>query len=272
MSMKATPSLTDIYTNVLLSEGKKKHEEVKDEVMTKKTNVVTKNQKIGDAKLVGDGPEKAKLPQTVTTLKRKKSMESYNTFEKLFKSTLNEENELGKPMPTDSAPSMDFEVPTTGEEMADEIEDTEDEVSDLVSDLKDIMSKLNDVLAKIGEETGEEDEEHGSEEESAEDEFNYEEGEDEEEGEEEEEGKSMKAESIENHGTPLVNARSGKDFEKKKKYLVGGKLKAKKGTAHTGKFTEEPKLKKMTTNCNDLCNTKNSKVKTSNIKTGDFFK
>jgi hypothetical protein len=270
MSMKATSSLTDIYTNVLLSEGKKKHKEIKDEVMTKKENVVTKSQKIGDAKLVGDGPEKAKLPQKVTTLKRKKSMESYNSFEKLFKSTLNEENELEGPAPAASAPSMDFEVPTTGEEMADEIEDTEDEVSDLVSDLKDVVSKLNDILGKIGEETGEEEEELDSEEESPEDEFNYEEGEDE--GEEEDETKSVKAESIENHGTPLVNARSGKDFEKKKKYLVGGKIKAKKGTAHTGKFTEEPEPKKMATNCNDLCNTKNSKVKTSNIKAGDFFK
>lgn len=268
MSMKATSSLTDIYTNVLLSEGKKKHKEIKDEVMTKKENVVTKNQKIGDAKLVGDGPEKAKLPQKVTALKRKKSMESYNSFEKLFKSTLNEENELEGPVPTTSTPSMDFEVPTTGEEMADEIEDTEDEVSDLVSDLKDVVSKLNDILGKISEETGEEEEELGSDEESPEDEFNYEEGED----EEEEEAGKMKAESIENHGTPLVNARSGKDFEKKKKYLVGGKIKAKKGTAHTGKFSEEPEPKKMTTNCNDLCSTKNSKVKTSNIKTGDFFK
>lgn len=264
--MKTTSDLSDIYSRVLLSEGKKSAE-----LNSKKSNIVTKKQDIGKAKLVGDGPDKAKLPQKATTLKTKKtskSMESYNTFEKLFKAAINEqddENNLnGAP---EANATMDFEVPTSDEDMADEIEDTEDEVSDLVSDLKDVVSKLNDILSKIDDETGDESEE-GSEDESPEDEFNYEEGED----EDEEENPKMNAESIENHGTPLVNLRSGKDLDKKNNYLVKSKIKAKKGTAHTGKYTEEPKLKKLSLSSKDLQNTKNQKVKTSNIKTGDFFR
>ena len=265
--MKTTPDLSDIYSRVLLSEGKKSAE-----LNSKKSNIVTKKQDIGKAKLVGDGPDKAKLPQKATTLKTKttsKHMESYNTFEKLFKSAINEQDDEtdlnGAP---EANATMDFEVPTSDEDMADEIEDTEDEVSDLVSDLKDVVSKLNDILGKIDAETGE-DYEEGSDEGTPEDEFNYEEGEDE---DEEEENPKMNAESVENHGTPLVNLRSGKDLDKKNNYIVKGKIKAKKGAAHTGKFTEEPKLKKLSLSSKDLQNTKNQKVKTSNIKTGDFFR
>jgi hypothetical protein len=265
--MKTAPTLTDIYNQVLLSEGKKDKEVAKP---VKKDIVVTKKQSIGDAELVGDGPEKVKLPQKVTPLKQKKTkpMESYNSFEKLFKSTINEEDELTSKKPeTDSSTSLDFEVPTSNEEAVDEIESTEDEVSDLVSDLQGVVDKLNDILNKISEEAEEETEEENSEV-SPEEEFNYEEGE-EEKGEEDQ--KNVKAvESVETHGTPLVNLKSGKDLETKKKYVVASKLKVKKGTAHTGKFTEEPEPKKLTGSEKELC--KNTKVKTSNIKPGDFFK
>ena len=67
--------------------------------------------------------------------------------------------------------------------------------------------------------------------------------------------------------------RSGTGFNTKQKYVVGGTLKASKGTL--GQYIKrkaEPELKKVNTDTSELRNTKNLKVKTSNIKPGNFFK
>jgi hypothetical protein len=264
--MNKNPNLTDIYSDVLLTEGKKRGETLK-KVQYTKDNVVTKKQDIGngkDKKLVGDGPTKAKLrhkpmdKKTLTT----DSLHSFGSFEALFKSTLLEDQELegAKQQPTDST-NMDFEVPTSSEEMADEIEDTEDEVTDLVSDLRDVVAKLNDILEKIDAAQGEEE---ASEEESTE------EASEEESTEEAPEEKGVK-ESVEDHGTPLMNMRSGTGFNTKQKYVVKSTLKPKKAMGQFVKRKADPELKKLTVSHKDLCNTKNQKVKTSNLTPGDLF-
>ena len=263
--MNNKTSLSDTYANnVFLTEGKK--------ALNKKANIVTKKMDIGngkDKKLVGDGPSKAKLPTKVSG-KKTRNMESYNTFEELFRSTLLEnEDELSSSQ--NSPMDMNFEVPTTPEDSAEEIENTEDEVATLTSDLRDIMDKLKDILSKIEDESEDESEEEESEEEESEEEESEEE-ESEEEGDIEDEDHGIHQESVENHGTPLVNIRSGKDFNTKKKYVVNSKIKAKKGHAQVGKFNEAPSLKALGNSDADLRNVKKSNVKTSNVKAGDFFK
>lgn len=263
--MNKNPNLTDIYNDVLLTEGKKRGETLK-KVQYTKDNVVAKKQDIGNGKekkLVGDGPTKAKLrhkpmdKKTLTT----DSLHSFGSFEALFKATLLEDQELEgvKQQPTDNT-SIDFEVPTSSEEMADEIEDTEDEVTDLVSDLRDVVAKLNDILEKIDAAQGE------GEEESPEEETSEEEAPEEEAPEE----KGVK-ESVEDHGTPLVNMRSGTGFNTKQKYVVKTTLKPKRAMGQFVKRKAEPELKKLTVSNKDLCNTKTQKVKTSNLTPGDLF-
>jgi hypothetical protein len=149
--------------------------------------------------------------------------------------------------------SLDFEVPVSSEEMTDELEDTNDEVSNLVSDIKEVVDKLNDILSKIedetaSEETPEENDETGREELEL--------------PEDDTVGNKVK-ESVESGGHALAS---------KKSYVVKGNPKVHGGKSHSGKYSDEPEPKPLKASDAELRSTKNQKVKTSNIKAGDFFK
>lgn len=263
--MKTVPSLSDIYANkVLVTEAEVKAEDTATPIETDtqaiteskkatKDNVVTKKADIGngkDKKLVGDGPTKVKLRDKAKTEKRSKfeTMESYNTFEKLFRSTLSE-NTTPETTPSQS---LDFEVPVSPEELTDEIESTEDEVSNLVTDLKDVVSKLNDILSKIESESSEEEteEETGKEELELPEDDNV-------------DTANKVKESVEAKGHALTS---------KKNVVVKGNPKVHGGKPQTGNVDDEPEPKPLKADDKDLVNTKTLKVKTSNIKAGDFFK
>ena len=195
--MNNNSNLTNAYEDILLSEGKKRGEAVK-KVTHSKDNIVAKKFDIGngkDKKLVGDGPSKAKLRHKPTD-KKKFTTDSFNSFEALFRSTLLEDEELQGAKPTSNV-NMDFQVPTSGDEMTDEIENTEDEVSDLVSDLRIVVDFLNDILNKI------DDAQRTQDEEPAEDQKEVEGSESTENEAENEEAPSNKVkESVEDHGVP----------------------------------------------------------------------
>jgi hypothetical protein len=262
--MKNVPSLSDIYSKNVLAPKEEvapkattETEFISEAKKTKTSNVVTKKMDIGngkDKKLVGDGPNKVKLPQKASTGKKAKftTMESHNTFEKLFRSTISEntENEM-------QSQSLGFEVPVTPEELSDEIEGAEDEVTDLVTDLKDVVSKLNDILSKIETETSETDTEEDDMGNEAKDEFERENSED--------------NNADENNVKESVET-SGQSLASKKSYTVKGNPKVHGGKAHTGKVCEDPEPKNLKAGDAELRNVKNQKVKTSNIKVGDLFK
>jgi hypothetical protein len=161
---------------------------------------------------------------------------------------------------------MDFQVPTSGDEMTDEIENTQDEVSDLVSDLRSVVDSLNDILNKIDDAQGTEGEESTEEEDEVEEEST--------EGEmgNEEAPENKVKESVEDHGVPLKNMKSGTGFNTKQKYVVKSNLKPKSALGQYIKRKAEPELKKLNVSHTELQNTKNLKVKTSDIKPGEFFK
>ena len=260
--MNNNSNLTNVYEDILLSESKKRGEAAK-KVSHSKDNVVAKKFDIGngkDKKLVGDGPSKAKLRHKPTD-KKTITTDSYNSFEALFRSTLLEDEELEGAKAASNV-NMDFQVPTSNDEMTDEIENTEDEVSDLVSDLKNVVGMLNDILSKIddAQETEEGEEEAETEEES----------ENETEGEIENENEVK--ESVEDHGVPLKSMKSGTGFNTKQKYVVKSNLKPKSALGQFIKRKAEPELKKVNVSHTELQNTKNQKVKTSDIKPGEFFK
>lgn len=259
--MNNNSNLTNAYEGILLSEGKKRGEAGK-KVTHSKDNVVARKFDIGngkDKKLVGDGPSKAKLRHKPID-KKKITTDSFNSFEALFRSTLLEDEDLQGTKTTDNV-NMDFQVPTTDDDMVDEIENTDDEVSDLVSDLRDVVSKLNDILSKI-------------------DDAQEPEGEEESENEEEEETEEMEdeapeskvKESVEDHGVPLRGMKSGTGFNTKQKYVVKSNLKPKSALGQFIKRNAAPELKKVNVSHTELQNTKNQKVKTSDIKPGEFFK
>ena len=177
------------------------------------------------------------------------------SFEKLFKATITEqfpgEEEVGV--------EMDIEVPTSNDEMMDELEGKEDEVSDLVSDLKDLMSKLQTILDKVTEENGEEKDE-------AESEFGDEEAEAEEE---------VRQESVEE---PVEEATELKPLGDKSKVLqnknnkVGGSPKVHGGKAHGGDVDADPELKPAKSFDKSLQSPKTKPEVKSTVKKGDFFK
>jgi hypothetical protein len=267
--MNNNSNLTNAYEDILLSEGKKRGEAAK-KVTHSKDNVVARKFDIGngkDKKLVGDGPSKAKLRHKPTD-KKKFTTDSYNSFEALFRSTLLEDEELQGAKPTNNV-NMDFQVPTSGEEMTDEIENTQDEVSDLVSDLRSVVDSLNDILNKIDDAQGAEEEEPTEGEEEVKDEETTE---TENETENEQAPSNKVKESVEDHGVPLKNMKSGTGFNTKQKYVVKSNLKPKSALGQYIKRKAEPELKKLNVSHTDLQNTKNQKVKTSSIKPGEFFK
>jgi hypothetical protein len=259
--MKKNP-LEEIYASkVLVSESVpsnvvKKAKPLEDEMNLKKGTIVP-----------GQGPEAAKkglvapkemhgtevhtpqvLKDSMETEQPKKAFEG--SFEKLFKATISEN------MMEDDAMEMEVTVPTSDEEMADEIEGTTDEVSDLVGDLKDVMSKLQSVLDKIGEETT------GSEENEMEAEMGGEEVGDEMEAEEEPFKESTELKPLGDKGKVLMG----------KNNKVGGNPKVHGGKAHGGDIESDPKLKPAKAHDKALQNPKGKPEVKSTVKKGEFFK
>jgi hypothetical protein len=188
-------------------------------------------------------------PQVLKDSMDTEETKSYEgAFEKLFKATINEEE-----MMDDPSMEMDVTVPTSDEEMADEIEGTNDEVSDLVSDLKDLMSKLQSILDKVGEEAGSE----------VADEVETELG-----GEEE----------VDAEEEPFEEAVDLKPLGDKGKVLmgknnkVGGHPKVHGGKAHGGDVDADPKLKPAKAHDKALQSPKGKPEVKSTVKKGDFFK
>lgn len=180
------------------------------------------------------------------------------SFEKLFKATINEqfpgEDDMSSP-----EMEMDVEVPTSNDDMMDELEGETDEVSDLVSDLKDLMSKLQSILDKVSEEAGEEKAEN-----DVEMEF----------GDEESAENEVEAEDEE----PVKEATELKPLGDKSKVLqnknnkVGGNPKVHSGKAHSGNIESDPKLKPCKTHDKALQNPKGKPEVKSTVKKGEFFK
>jgi hypothetical protein len=177
------------------------------------------------------------------------------SFEKLFKATINEqfpgEEEMGM--------EMEVEVPTSDDEMMDELEGEKDEVTDLVSDLKSVMDHLQTILDKISEETG--GEEDSSEEET---EFGDEEVND--------------VEDLEMEEEPVKEATELKPLGDKSKVLqnknnkVSGHPKVHGGKVHGGDVDSDPKLKPAKGHDKSYQNPKGKPEVKSTVKKGDFFK
>jgi hypothetical protein len=186
-------------------------------------------------------------PQVLKDSMETKSYEG--SFERLFKATINEE------MMDEPSMEMDVTVPTSDEEMVDELEGESDEVADLVSDLQDLMSRLQSILDKVGNE-----EERG---EDSSDEIEAELG-----GEEE----------VEAEEEPFEEAVDLKPLGDKGKVLmgknnkVGGHPKVHGGKAHDGDVDSDPKLKPAKAHDKALQNPKGKPEVKSTVKKGDFFK
>jgi len=197
-------------------------------------------------------------PKVLTTDSVEKPSKAFEgSFEKLFKATINED------VMEDNAMEMDITVPTSDEEMVDEIEDKADEVNDLVSDLKDVMDKLQTILDKIGEENKEEDE------------VENELGDEESEVETEEE---VKEESEDTEEVPFEEATELKPVGKAghslmgKDNKVGGAPKVHGGKAQGGDVESDPELKLAKAHDKALQNPKAKPEVKSTVKKGEFFK
>jgi len=260
--MKQNP-LSEIYSSqVLLNEEK-------DNVVAGQKEL---DSKIGKAPLVHGGAEKVKKdledpeemegtkvyngePKVLKDSMEKPTKSFEGSFEKLFKATINEqfpgEEEMGM--------EMEVEVPTSDDEMMDELEGEKDEVTDLVSDLKSVMDHLQTILDKISEETG------GGEEESEEEaEFGDEEAND--------------VEDLEMEEEPVKEATELKPLGDKSKVLqnknnkVGGHPKVHGGKVHGGDVDSDPKLKPAKGHDKSYQHPKSKPEVKSTVKKGDFFK
>jgi hypothetical protein len=193
-----------------------------------------------------------------------KSLEMENTnnkyegaFEKLFKSTLNEEFGADEAAEHEVEDHAD-EMPTSDEDMSDELGAHEDEADDLVSDIKSVIDSLNSILDKLSEHEKEEGHDMETEEEM---------------GEEEPFEESLATDEAEEEGHALVDA---KKLEKglvgpKGKFNTGG-VKTTTGKAVNGTIKIQPDTTELPAIDKGLQNTKKFGVKSSNIKVGDFFK
>ena len=192
---------------------------------------------------------KAGEPKVLKDSMEKPTKSFEGSFEKLFKATINEE--MGE-MPE---MEMEVEVPTSSEDMVDELEGSKDEVSDLVSDLKSVMDHLQNILDKISEEgnseEGEEEAEFGNEGEEA--------------SEETEEEAVKEATELKPVG------KAGHDPMSKAKGQVKGAVKVHGGKAHGGDVESDPELKPAKSFDKSLQSTKKFDVK-STVKKGEFFK
>jgi len=216
--------------------------------------------KIGKAGLVKDqGPDKAKKDiETPVEDKKysdgakaknmtKESVKPYEgAFEKLFKATITEEEEMefGGEEPIE----MSAEVPTEQEGMIDELED--EDTGDLISDLRSIMDKLQDILGKLSEEEGSE------------------EGEMEEEGSEEE--PYEESVSMEDKGHALHGMKAGTEMMSKG-HMKAGSVKPKGGSVHKGELKDSPEPKELGDKKGSLQSKKGMQV-SSSVKPGEFFK
>jgi hypothetical protein len=264
--MKKNP-LEEIYsTQVLLNEESSKASNV---VVPAGHQEIAKGGKVG---LVAGGDEKVKKdledteemegtkvyngePKVLKDSMEKPTKSFEGSFEKLFKATINEqfpgEEEMGM--------EMEVEVPTSDDEMMDELEGEKDEVTDLVSDLKSVMDHLQTILDKISEETG--GEEDSSEEEA---EFGDEEAND--------------VEDLEMEEEPVKEATELKPLGDKSKVLqnknnkVGGHPKVHGGKVHGGDVDSDPKLKPAKGHDKSYQNPKGKPEVKSTVKKGDFFK
>jgi hypothetical protein len=199
-----------------------------------------------------DSPKELKGTEVHDPQVLKDSMETEETksyegsFEKLFKATINEE------MMDEPSMEMDVTVPTSDEEMVDELEGKADEVADLVSDLQDLMSRLQSILDKVGGEA-----------EVSSDEIETElGGEDEVEAEEEPFEEAVDLKPLGDKGKVLMG----------KNNKVGGHPKAHGGKAHGGDVDSDPKLKPAKSYDKALQSPKGKPEVKSTVKKGDFFK
>ena len=266
--MKKNP-LSEIYESKVLTSEAVPSSKVKDakalenEMNLKKAHVV-KGQgpdSVKDVKKPGElkGTE-VHEPKKLTTDSLEAPKKAFEgSFEKLFKATITEQfpgEEGSEEMP-------DTEIPTSNEDMVDELESETDEVSDLVSDLKSVMGHLQNILDKISDETS--DSEEHSEEEI---EFGGEET------PEEEVESEIKSEDEE----PVKEATELKPLGDKSKVLqskndkVGGTIKVHGGKAHTGDIESEPELKPAKSFDKSLQSPKSKPEVKSTVKKGEFFK
>jgi hypothetical protein len=269
--MKKNP-LEEIYTSkVLVSESVpsnkvKGDKELEDGMNLKKARPVA-----------GQGPEAAKKdldtpkemhgtevhePKVLKDSIMEKPTKSFEgSFEKLFKATINEQFPGEEDMGTEEVDmEMDVEVPTSGEDMMDELEGEKDEVSDLVSDLRSVMDHLQNILDKISDEAG-------GEEPSEEEEMEF--------GNEED---VDDVEDLEMEEEPVKEATELKPLGDKSKVLqnknnkVGGNPKVHGGKAHSGNIESDPKLKPAKSYDKSLQSPKGKPEVKSTVKRGDFFK
>jgi hypothetical protein len=176
-------------------------------------------------------------------------------FETLFRKTLvieNEEDEAGDTLDFETGSEAPEEGSLESEEESEE-SSVEDEEGDLLSDLQDLQVRITDIITKlekaVEDESGATTEDQGYSEEDFDQEF----GEEEPKGESEEE--EVKTESV---VSPL----------QKKDNKVGGKLKATKGKAVTGKT---PKVGTGLLGDKKKALQHGNTAKSS-VKKGDFFK
>jgi len=246
--------LSDIYANkVLLNEDKD------NVVVPAGQQEIAKGGKVGLAKSHGlekvkdvEDPEEAEGTKILTGEPKKlndsmqaptKSFEG--SFERLFKATINEE--MGETPEID----MEVEIPTSNEDMVDELKGETDEVSDLVSDLKAVMDHLQGILDKVSGES------EGSEDSEEEAEFGNESSE----TEEEAVGEAVELKALPDSAGKGLMSNSNKV----------GSIKAKGGKAQGGDIDSDPKLKPAKSFDKSLQSTKSHAAKSS-IQKGDFFK
>lgn len=184
----------------------------------------------------------------------KKSFEG--SFEKLFKATINEQFPGEEPVV-----DMEVEVPTSNEDMVDELEGEKDEVSDLVSDLKSVMDHLQNILDKISEESG-------SEEGEEEAEFG---DESEEEAKEESEETETEEEAVK-EATELKHLPDSAGKKLQSKDNKAGSVKPHGGKAHGGDIESDPELKPAKSFDKALQSPKSKPEVKSTVKKGEFFK
>lgn len=254
--MKKNP-LEEIYASkVLVSEAK-------DNVVAGEKEL---DSKIGKAPLVSGGAEKVKKdlenpeeaegtkvltgePKKLNDSMEKPTKSFEGSFEKLFKATINEE--MGE-MPE---MEMEVEVPTSSEDMVDELEGEKDEVSDLVSDLKSVMDHLQNILDKISEEgsseEGEEEAEFGNE------------------GEEASEETETEEEAVKEATELKPVGKAGHNLMSKANKV--GSIKSHGGKAHGGDVESDPELKPAKSFNKALLSPK-GKAEVGNVKKGEFFK
>ena len=256
--MKKNP-LEEIYSSqVLLNEESSKTSNV---VVPAGHQEIAKSGKVG--LVAGGATEKVKKdvedpeemegtkvltgePKKLNDSMEKPTKSFEGSFEKLFKATINEE--MGE-MPE---MEMEVEVPTSSEDMVDELEGSKDEVSDLVSDLKSVMDHLQNILDKISEEG------------------NSEEGEEESEfGEEASEETETEEEAVKEATELKPVGKAGHSLMSKANKV--GSVKPHGGKAHGGDVESDPELKPAKSFDKSLQSTKKFDVK-STVKKGEFFK